>query len=84
MFPPVVRASPSDAGARIRPTASGRFETVARRRYAALLSEFGLGHVREYATFGLILSALHLILRAKSQHICFKCARMALRATFSV
>ncbi len=50
----------------------------------ALLSEFGLGHVREYAPFGLILSALHLILRAKSQHICFKCARMALRATFSV
>ncbi len=47
-------------------------------------SEFGLGHVREYAPFGLILSALHLILRAKSQHICFKCARMALRATFSV
>ena len=72
-----------NAGARIRPTASGRFETVARRRYAALLSEFGLGHVREYAPFGLILSALHLILRAKSQHICFKCARMALRATFS-
>ena len=24
-FPPVGRASPSDAGARIRPTASGRF-----------------------------------------------------------
>ena len=44
-------------------------ETVARRRSAALLSEFGLGHVREYAPFGLILSALHLILRAKSQHI---------------
>ena len=40
------------------------FETVARRRSAALLSEFGLGHVREYAPFGLILSALHLILRA--------------------
>ena len=39
-------------------------ETVARRRSAALLSEFGLGHVREYAPFGLILSALHLILRA--------------------
>ena len=58
-------------------------ETVARRRSAALLSEFGLGHVREYAPFDLILSALHLILRAKSQHICFKCARMALRATFS-
>ena len=31
----------------------------------------------------LAVSALHLILRAKSQHICFKCARMALRATFS-
>ncbi len=60
------------------------YETVARRRSAALLSEFDLGHVREYAPFGLILSALHLILRAKSQHICFKCARMALRATFSV
>ena len=44
-------------------------ETVARRRSAALLSEFGLGHVREYAPFDLILSALHLILRAKSQHI---------------
>ena len=44
-------------------------ETVARRRSAALLSEFGLGHVREYAPFNLILSALHLILRAKSQHI---------------
>ena len=43
--------------------------TVARRRSAALLSEFGLGHVREYAPFDLILSALHLILRAKSQHI---------------
>ena len=27
-------------------------ETVARRRSAALLSEFGLGHVREYAPFG--------------------------------
>ena len=39
-------------------------ETVARRRSAALLSEFGLGHVREYAPFDLILSALHLILRA--------------------
>ena len=44
-------------------------ETVARRRSAALLSEFGLGHVREYAPFDLILSALHFILRAKSQHI---------------
>ena len=43
--------------------------TVARRRSAALLSEFGLSHVREYAPFDLILSALHLILRAKSQHI---------------
>ena len=31
------------------------FETVTRRRSAALLSEFGLGHVREYAPFGLIL-----------------------------
>ena len=29
----------------------------------------GLGHVRMYAPFVLILSALHLILRAKSQHI---------------
>ncbi len=29
----------------------------------------GLGHVRKYAPFVLILSALHLILRAKSQHI---------------
>ena len=48
---------------------SGLLETVARRRSAALLSEFGLCHVREYAPFGLILSALHLILRAKSQHI---------------
>jgi len=44
-------------------------ETVARRRSAALLSEFGLSHVREYAPFDRILSALHLILRAKSQHI---------------
>ena len=44
-------------------------ETVARRRSAALLSEFGLSHVREYAPFDLILSAVHLILRAKSQHI---------------
>ena len=44
-------------------------ETVARKRSASLLSEFGLGHVREYAPFALILSALHLILRAKSQHI---------------
>ena len=44
-------------------------ETVARRRSAALLSEFGLGRVREYAPFDLILSALHFILRAKSQHI---------------
>ena len=43
------------------------YETVARRRSATLLSEFGLGHVREYAPFSLILSALHLILRAKSQ-----------------
>ena len=58
-------------------------ETVARRRSTTLLSEFGLGHVREYAPFDLILSALHLILRAKSLHICVKCARMALRATFS-
>ena len=38
-------------------------------RYIKLLSEFGLGHVREYAPFALTLSALHLILRAKSQHI---------------
>ena len=45
------------------------YETVARRRSAALLSEFGLGHVREYAPFDLILRALHLIIRAKSQHI---------------
>ena len=45
------------------------YETVARRRSAALLSEFGLGHVREYAPFDLILGALHLILRAKSLHI---------------
>ncbi len=44
-------------------------ETVARRRSAALLSEFGLSHVREYAPSALILSALHLILRSKSQHI---------------
>ena len=58
-------------------------ETVARRRSATLLSEFGLGHVREYAPFDLILGALHLILRAKSQHICFKYARMAFRAKFS-
>ncbi len=29
----------------------------------------GLGHVRKYAPFVLILSALHLIPRAKSQHI---------------
>ena len=47
----------------------GPQETVARRRSAALLSEFGLSHVREYAPLGFILSALHLILRAKSQHI---------------
>ena len=33
------------------------FETVARRRSASLLSEFGFGHVREYAPFTLILSA---------------------------
>ena len=50
-------------------------ETVARRRSATLLSEFGLGHVREYTPFGLwglgALRApcpnpqtLHLILRA--------------------
>ncbi|GEM_PF-2876062 len=38
-------------------------------RSVALLSEFGLGHVLQYAPFALILSALHLILRAKSQHI---------------
>ena len=38
-------------------------------RSAALLSEFGLGHVREYAPFALILSALHFIIRAKSHHI---------------
>ena len=44
-------------------------ETIARRLSTALLSEFGLGHVREYAPFGLILSVLYLILRAKSQHI---------------
>ena len=37
-------------------------ETVARRRSAALLSGFGLGHVREYAPSALTLSALHLIL----------------------
>jgi len=34
-----------------------------------MLSEFDLGYVREYAPFGLILSALHLILRAKYRHI---------------
>ena len=44
-------------------------ETVARRRSATLLSGFGLGHVREYAPSTLTLSALHLILRAKSLHI---------------
>ena len=44
-------------------------ETVARRRSAALLSGFGLGHVREYAPSALTLSALHLILRSKSQRI---------------
>ena len=65
------------------PSTDAYGETVARRRSAALLSEFGLGHVREYAPLDLILSALHLILRAKSQHIWNKCARMALRATFS-
>ena len=41
-------------------------ETVARMRSATLLSEFELGHVREYAPFVLILSALHLIIRTKS------------------
>ena len=72
----------------------GKMETVARRRSAALLSALGLGHVGEYAPFGRVglgalratcphPQALHLILRAKSQLICFKCARMALRATFS-
>lgn len=44
-------------------------ETIARRRSGALLSEFGLGHVREYAPIDLILSVLHLIFRTKSQHI---------------
>ena len=40
-------------------------ETVARRRSAALLSEFGLGHVREYAPFSQVgLGAL----RAPSPH----------------
>ena len=53
-------------------------------RHIMLLSEFGFGHVREYAPFSLILSVLHLILRSKSQHICVKCAEMALRATFSI
>ena len=38
-------------------------------RSVVLLSEFGLGHVLQYAPFALILSALHLILRAKSKHI---------------
>lgn len=38
-------------------------------RSAALLSEFGLGHVREYGPFALILSTLHFIIRAKSHHI---------------
>ena len=47
----------------------GLGETVARRRSAALLSGFGLGHVHEYAPSALTLSALHLILRSKSQHI---------------
>ena len=53
-------------------------------RHIMLLSEFGFGHVREYAPFSLTLSALHIILRSKSQHICVKCVRMALRATFSL
>ena len=55
-------------------------ETVARRRSAALLSEFGFGHVREYAPSALVgpwcltapcphPQALHLILRSKSQRI---------------
>ena len=35
----------------------------------ALLSGFGLGHVRKYAPSTLTLSALYLILRAKSQII---------------
>ena len=44
-------------------------ETVARRRFATLLSGFGLGYVREYFPSALTLSTLHLILRSKSQHI---------------
>ena len=51
------------------PPTCAYLETVARMRSAALLSEFGLGHVREYAPFALILSALHFIIRAKSHHI---------------
>ena len=70
-------------------------ETVARRRSASLLSEFGLGHVREYAPFALILLCVPGALRAPccqrlashpsckvSAHFS-KCARMALRATLS-
>ena len=45
------------------------FETVAQRRSVASLSDFGLGHVREYAPFSLLLSSLHLILCARSQYI---------------
>ena len=40
-------------------------ETVARRRSAALLSEFDLGHVREYAPFGpggALVPCVHLVL----------------------
>ncbi len=45
-------------------------ETVARRRSAALLSEIGLGHVCEYAPFGLIFLCVPGALRAPCpQHL---------------
>ncbi len=53
-----------------RPTKTTQLVDVAEWRSASLLSEFGLGHVREYAPFALILSALHLIHSAASTRDC--------------
>ncbi|MBR8730961.1 hypothetical protein IX339_000397 [Porphyromonas levii] len=58
-------------------------ETVARWRSTALLSTFGFGHVREYASVSLSLSALYFTTVQRLSRFACKSARMALRATFS-
>ncbi|MBR8759723.1 hypothetical protein IX327_001122 [Porphyromonas levii] len=58
-------------------------ETVARWRTTALLSTFGFGHVREYASVSLSLSALYFTTVQRLSPFACKLARMTFRITFS-